>query len=228
MAHGVPELGDEFGARHAGAGPGLREGYQLHLPGKGVRLAGLGDRPLDQTQRQHERIRAFGLEVRVFPVMAEAHDLPYANEFFDAVVSIDAYHYFGTDDLYLATHLARLVKPGGQIGIVVPGLTQEIPCAQPPEHLQPYWDPSFWSFHSPEWWRRHWVRSGAVDVELADMVPDGWRHWQTSDEASAKWLGQQREANWLEQQRGEAEMLRVDSGRYLGLTRVVARRRPAA
>lgn len=70
-----------------------------------------------------ERIRAFGLEDRVFPVRAEAHELPFGSGFFDAIVSMDAYHYFGTDDLYLQTHFSRLVKPGGQIGIVVPGLT---------------------------------------------------------------------------------------------------------
>ena len=40
-----------------------------------------------------ERIRAAGLEDQVFPVHAEAHDLPYANGFFDAIVSMDSYHY---------------------------------------------------------------------------------------------------------------------------------------
>ena len=164
-----------------------------------------------------ERIRASGLENHVFPVRAEAHDLPFSSEFFDAIVSMDAYHYFGTDDLYLAAHFCRLVKPGGQIGIVVPGLSQEFPSATPPDHLQPYWDPSFWSFHSPGWWRRHWERSGDVEVELADLIPNGWKHWMTSVEISAKWRGEQSD---------EAEMLGVDNGRFLGFTRIVARRKP--
>ena len=46
-----------------------------------------------------ERIRAAGVEDRVFPIHAEAHALPFADGFFDAMVSVDAYHYFGTDDL---------------------------------------------------------------------------------------------------------------------------------
>ena len=118
-----------------------------------------------------ERVRAAGLDKHVFPVHAEAHSLPFADEFFDAIVSMDSYHYFGTDDLYLGGHFAHLVKPEGQIGIVVPGLAQELPSIDPPEHLQPYWYGDSWSFHSPNWWRRHWERSGLVSVELADMTP---------------------------------------------------------
>ena len=118
-----------------------------------------------------ERIRDAGVEKQVIPVHAEAHGLPFAHEFFDAIVSMDAYHYFGTDDLYLGGHFAHLVKPGGQIGIVVPGFVRELPSAKPPSHLQHSWYSDCWSFHDPDWWRRHWERSGLVDVELADMIP---------------------------------------------------------
>lgn len=163
-----------------------------------------------------ERVRAAGLEDRVYPVHAEARGLPYADGFFDAIVSVDSYHYYGTDDLYLGTHFARLVKPGGQIGIVVPGLVQEFESADPPEHLRSDWDRDFWSFHSPGWWRRHWERSGSVSVEAADLLPDGWKHWLASDEVSAEWQG-------IEST--EADMLRVDAGRNLGFTRMVARRK---
>ena len=166
-----------------------------------------------------ERICDLGLESQVFPIKAEAHDLPFSSEFFDAIVSIDAYHYFGTDDFYLATYFSHLVKPGGQIGIVVPGLTQELRSASPPAHLRPYWEPSFWSLHSPDWWRRHWERSGVVDVELADLIPNGWKLWMTSVEAASNWHGEVSD---------EAEMLRIDNGRHLGLTRMVARRKQGA
>ena len=95
-----------------------------------------------------ERVCEAGLEDQVFPIHAEAHSLPFPDEFFDAIVSMDAYHYFGTDDLYLGSHLARLVRQEGQMGIVVPGLVREWSSADPPEHLQPYWHWDFSSFHS--------------------------------------------------------------------------------
>lgn len=70
------------------------------------------------------RIAEAGFADRVLPMRVEAHDLPFAEGSFDAIVSIDAYQYFGTNDLYLPT-LARLLKPGGRIGVVVPALRQE-------------------------------------------------------------------------------------------------------
>ena len=161
------------------------------------------------------RIREAGLQDRVYPIHAEAHALPYADNFFDAAVSFDAYHYFGTDDLYLE-YYARFVKPGGKIGIVVPGLSRELIDGLP-EHLRPYWPPDFWSFHSPEWWRHHWERTGPVKVEHADLVPAGWKHWLL-------WLEVCRENGYPSGDEREMEMLRVDAGRTLGFSRAVARK----
>ncbi len=160
------------------------------------------------------RIQAASLHDRVYPLAAEAHTLPFAPDFFDAMVSLDAYHYFGTDDLYL-DYYAQFVKPGGQIGIVVPGLRHE--CTDGlPDHLAPYWEPAFWSFHSPAWWRRHWERTGPVTVDVADLVPNGWQHWLTWLEVAAD--------HGYRSDPQEAEMLRIDTGRNLGFTRLLARR----
>ena len=165
------------------------------------------------------RIREAGVEDRVFPIHAEAHALPFAEGFFDAIVSLDAYQYFGTDDLYLA-HLTRFVRPGGQIGIVCPGLVEEIDAV--PDHLVPYWEPDFWCFHSPAWWRRHWERSGAVVVERADLVPNGWEHWLRFSEVCAE-FGYPRDPAVPVDGERDAEMLRVDAGRTIGFSRVVGR-----
>src|SRR5262245_1369512 len=43
------------------------------------------------------RIRDAGVEDGVFPIHADARSLPFAAEFFDAIVSIDAFMYYGTD-----------------------------------------------------------------------------------------------------------------------------------
>ena len=72
-----------------------------------------------------QRIRDAGVEDGVFPIHADARSLPFAAEFFDAIVSIDSFFYYGTDDLYL-NYLARFVKPGGPVGIAGAGLMREI------------------------------------------------------------------------------------------------------
>jgi cyclopropane fatty-acyl-phospholipid synthase-like methyltransferase len=160
------------------------------------------------------RITEAAVADQVHPIHAEAHALPYAENFFDAVVSIGAYHYFGTDDLYLG-YCSRFVKPGGQLGIIQPGLAEE-PETLPPPHLTPYWKWDFCAWHSPTWWRHHWEKTALVTVEHADHLPNGWRDWLQWNEACDQAAGTPGE---------EAQMLHTDNGQTLGLTRVIAHRR---
>ncbi|GAC1403299.1 MAG: cyclopropane-fatty-acyl-phospholipid synthase family protein [Chloroflexota bacterium] len=161
-----------------------------------------------------ERVCEAQVEDRVHPIHAEAHALPFADDFFDAALSVDAYHYFGTDDLYLG-YYSRFVKPDAQIGIVVPGVKEEF-GARIPEHLIPYWHWDFCSFHSPDWWHAHWEKTGLVDVTSTDWMPHGSELW-------AKWLDVCERAGGRTSPE-EADMLRVDAGRYLGFDRIIARR----
>jgi len=82
------------------------------------------------------RISAAGCAGQVLPLLAEAHDLPFAEGYFDAVVCVDAYHYFGTDERYLA-YLSQFMslQPGDVISTGTPpgvGLGQK-----PPVYLRP-------------------------------------------------------------------------------------------
>jgi ubiquinone/menaquinone biosynthesis C-methylase UbiE len=166
------------------------------------------------TDERLQRIRDADAGDAVFPIHADARALPFAAAFFDAVVSIDSFFYYGTDDLY-ANYLARFVKPSGSIGIAGAGLTQEID-GPIPDHLRTWWQPSMCCLHSAAWWRRHWERGGVLDVKLADTMPDGWRHW----------LAWQRAAS--PDNHVEIQALAADRGRYLGYVRIVGRRRPDA
>ena len=161
-----------------------------------------------------QRIRDAGMQDQVFPIHAEAHTLPFADGFFDAAVSMDAYQYFGTDDLYLM-YYSKFVKPGGQLGIVVPGIQHEFDAGLP-EYLELYRRTDFWCFHSPAWWRHHWDRSRLVEVETADLMPRGWQQW-------LKWQEVCREYGYRSDEQ-DTEMLNVDAGRNLGFPRVVARK----
>ena len=163
-----------------------------------------------------KRIREAGVEDRVFPIHAEARSLPYADEFFGAIMSLDSYHYYGTDVHYLEFHMLKLLKRGGCIGIVSPASPQEMPHPLP-EHLDDEWH---W-MNSVDWWRRHWERYPELDVEMAEPLPEGWElwvHWHEFLEASGR-------ANRPEESADELRQLRADGGRYLGFVRMVARRR---
>jgi len=159
-----------------------------------------------------ERIRDAGVENGVFPIHADARTLPFAAGFFDVIISIDSFFYYGTDDLYLNS-LARFLKPGGQLGIAGAGLMQEFQSTAP-EHLQQWWTIDLWCLHSADWWQRHWQRLGIVEIEVADTLPDGWRLWLQWHKAIAP------------DNKVEIETVQSDGGRYLGYVRVIARKQP--
>jgi SAM-dependent methyltransferase len=157
-----------------------------------------------------QRIRDAGVEDGVFPIHADARSMPFANEFFDAIVCIDSFYYFGTDDLYL-NYLAQFVKPGGRVGLAGAGLMREGE-ASPPEHLREWWTQDLWCLHSANWWRRHWDRTGIMDVEVGDAMPDGWQLWLDWHKVVAP------------NNQSEIEALEADQGKYLGYVRLVGRR----
>ena len=157
-----------------------------------------------------QRIRDAGAEDGVFPIHADARSLPFAGEFFDAIVSIDSFVYYGTDDLYL-NDLARFVKPGGAVGIAGAGLMRDID-GPVPGHLREWWTPDVWCLHSAAWWQRHWEKTGIMDVERADTMPDGWQRWLDWHRVIAP------------DNAVEIRALEADRGDYLGYVRLVGRR----
>ncbi|MCB2204467.1 methyltransferase domain-containing protein [bacterium] len=133
------------------------------------------------------RAKEAGVESQVFPQRMEAHALPFAQGFFDAIVSVDAYQYFGTDEMYLG-YLSRFLRPAGQLGIVAVGLAREIETV-PPALIEPqsngkvFWEDSCWCFKPPAFWERSWGRSDKVRNLRVDMLEDGWRHWRDFERA---------------------------------------------
>jgi ubiquinone/menaquinone biosynthesis C-methylase UbiE len=156
-----------------------------------------------------QRVVAAGVDDLVTPIQAEAHALPFAETFFDAIVSLDAYTYFGTDDLYLG-YLTRYLAAGGSIGVVVPGLMREV--RTPPAHLtRP-------QAHGTAFWQPDcWQRTGLVEAIETDVLQDGWRHWAQHERAI--------EASGLALFPSDAEAIEADRGRTLGFVRAIAKRR---
>lgn len=161
----------------------------------------------------HQRICDANAENGVFPIHSDAHSLPFATKFFDAIVSIDSFIYYGTDDLYL-NYVSRFLKPGGKIGIAGCGLVREFEGSLP-DHLRSWWTPGLWCLHSADWWRNHWARTGLIDVSLADTMADGWLLWLDWHKTIAP------------DNLAEIQTLEADRGNHLGYVRVVGTRTDA-
>ena len=213
------DLKSEMRVLDLGCGTAMTSIFLAREFGVRVWAADLWINPDDNRQR----ICDAGLDERVFPLRAEAHALPFAKEFFDVVVSVDSYQYYGTDDLYLG-YLSCFVRPQGMIGIAVPASMQPFE-KEIPQHLtskqsngHAFWEDDCICFHTVQWWQEHWRRSNRVDVTVADVLPDGWKTWRDFEIALEK-AGKNRPFPSV------AEALTEDEGRYIGFVRVVGSRK---
>lgn len=142
---------------------------------------------ISATENQ-KRFEEAGVTDLVFPIHAEAHALPYAEGFFDVALSIDSYHYYGADEMYFPNTFSKLVKSGGQMGIVVPGLTQEFEKGYP-DTLKDFWEPELFSFHSKEWWYHLWEKTGIADITSCYNMENPKEIWQPWAEWSKVKMG---------------------------------------
>lgn len=163
-----------------------------------------------------------GVAGQVTAVRAEAHVLPFGKDSFDAIVSIDAFEYFGTADSYLP-YLAGLLRTGGQLGVATPGMTREVrELGAIPEHIKQLfgWEPIAW--HTAEWWRFHWEVTELVTVTSARVQQDGWRDWllwtQAVAEHTGDWAGPQHNRQAV------IDLLTADGGEFLTFAMVTARK----
>ena len=115
-----------------GSGQGLTSVFLAREYGFTVYAADLWSEPEDNRRFFDE----MGLSwAQIIPVKADAEQLPFEREFFDAVVSIDSYHYFGRDARFLDDKLLPFVRPGGYVYIAIPGMKQDCHDHLPPELL---------------------------------------------------------------------------------------------
>jgi cyclopropane fatty-acyl-phospholipid synthase-like methyltransferase len=121
--------------------------------------------------------REAGVADRVLPMRVDAHVLPFGHGTFDAIVSIDAWEYFGTADSY-PPYLARFLRPGGQLGVATPALTTEVrELGEIPDHVDRVVGAEAAAWHTADWLRTQWELSRAFAQVSARTQPEGCANW---------------------------------------------------
>lgn len=155
------------------------------------------------------RIRSIHLEDQIIPIHADAHQLPFAQNYFDAVISVDSYHYFGAEAGFLDQFILPYLKSAGLLAVAIPGLIQNFDNGVPDE-LLPYWQDDM-NFYSFRWWEALWSQSEQVtDICAYSMKSHAkaWEDWLACDNEFAK---------------RDIDMMKAEGGKYfdtIGITAV--------
>ena len=126
----------------------------------------------------------------ICPVKADASQgLLFATGFFDAVVSIDSYNYFGRDPGYLDARLLPYVKHGGLLYLAIPGMVRDCHDHLPAELLLSWTPEQLEYMHDMDWWRAIIGKADGVQIvhmrELA-CHEEAWADWLACDNEYAR------------------------------------------
>lgn len=193
-----------------GSGQGLTSVFLAQEYGFTVYAADLWSEPEDNRRFFDE----MGLSrEQIIPVKADAEKLPFEREFFDAVVSVDSYHYFGRDERFLDEELLPFVKPGGWIYIAIPGMKEDCHDHLPPELLLSWTPEDLETMHDVRYWRS--MVSRCVGAEVIDV-----REMESNGEVWADWLRQENPYAV-----GDRKSMEAGGGRYLNFVEIILRKR---
>ena len=129
----------------------------------------------------YARIRDNRLEDAIIPIHGDALDMPFAHDYFDCVVSVDAYHYFGCKKGVFADRILPFVKRGGYVMIAIPGIREA-----PKGELKALFET--WAegddaqlFKTADWWARLLKEECGdrcdITVREAECFDAAWREW---------------------------------------------------
>ena len=195
-----------------GSGQGLTSVFLAKEYGFTVYAADLWSDP----EENRRFFREMGLsEAEIIPVKADATDLPFEREFFDAVVSTDSYNYFGRDPDYLDRKLLPFVKKGGYVYIAIPGMQRDCHDCLPPELLLSWTPEQLDYMHDVHYWRS--MVSQSRDAEIVEVSP-----MDSNEEVWADWIRQENEYAV-----GDRKAMEAGGGKYLNFIKIVLRKKGA-
>lgn len=119
----------------------------------------------------------------IVPVLADANKLPFKKNFFDGIISIDSYNYFGCNFKYLDNNLLSFLKKGGYVYISVPVTNKNFPGQYSPEVLSVWSQNQLNTIHDIKYWKN--LISCCRKAEIVDIY-----EMKSSEEAWSDWLKQ--------------------------------------
>ena len=130
----------------------------------------------------YKRIKEWGMEDRIIPIHGDANEMPFAEDFFDAIITADSYHYYGNKSGFFKEKVAPYIKQGGQFGMIVPGFKRE-----PDEKTHLLFDDilkeEFSEWQTLEWWKKVFIGDGLKISKAweSEGFEELWADWLRTD-----------------------------------------------
>ena len=152
-------------------------------------------------------------ENEIVPVKADATNLNFDKEFFDSIVSIDSYNYFGRDKDYLDRKLLPCLKHGGYVYISIPGMKKDCHDNLPKELLLSWNEEQLEYMHDIAWWKNILLQSKdctLVSIEQMQADKEVWDDWLRQDNEYAI---------------NDRKSMSAGAGKYLNFIAIVLRKK---
>lgn len=149
----------------------------------------------------YQRFCKQNLANQVVPLQLDALNLPFPEKFFDVIISVDVYHYFGSNDTYFKTAFKRR----SIVAIAVVGMKMEIDNIS--KEMEALWDKeALKMWHSINWWQSKFAPF-LKNFKIMEMncFDKAWQDWLICDNQYA-----------IE----DRKMIETDGGRYMNLIKI--------
>ncbi len=150
---------------------------------------------------------------QIYPVKTDALNPDFEKDFFDAVVSIDSYQYYGHDPKYLDEKLLPFLKPGGYVYIAIPGMKKDNHHNLPKELLLSWTPEQLATIHDTTYWKNIIQQNRYAEIISVHEMESNEEVW----------------ADWLKQDNPYAiedrASMNAGGGKYMNFVAIILRKR---
>lgn len=130
-------------------------------------------------EENRARFERWGMADRLIPVHEDANELHFERKMFDALVSVDSYHYFAGRKGFFQEKIMPFLKPGSIALIAVPGMKEAF-SGRSEELIGAWLQDEAYMFQSPSFWKDVIGEDDAIaEVRTWEMEGFGqaWQEW---------------------------------------------------
>lgn len=130
-----------------------------------------------------KRFENWGVGEQIFPVCEDANNLSFSKNQFDALFSIDSYHYFATKAGFFEDKILPFLKDKAVVLIGIPGIKDEY-AGNVEQLLSDWLENETYMFKSPAEWKKligNHDRIGIVETWEMECFDIAWKEWLATE-----------------------------------------------